>query len=449
MKTVVQFLGVLAWLQSAASPGNAQAVLKTLLNNGSDSNHLNVVFLSEGYTADQLAKFESDARSSRDFFLTFPPFNEYSNYFNFYAVEVASAESGSSHPADHILRDTYFHSTFGSYGIEKLLTIPPNDLDTNYDDGLGKVYSLLEALAPAYDLAAILVNDTEYGGGGGDVLVASLHSASRNIVMHETGHTLGKLGDEYGDAYPGYPDTEEPNTTTQTNRALIKWRAWIKDTTPIPTPPTNGVDIGLFEGAHYHEFGWYRPKAFCCMRTVGLPYCEVCAETLVRSIYGLVPIILSSSPEPSGPVSFDPTHGVAFSLAAPTPSTHDIRFEWFTNRSSQIVASSNSFFLDDPSITNLSVVARDVTPLVRTDLTGLLNATNQWATVALPSLQATVSESALFLSWPAWGGRFTVESAPTLLSPWLGVAAKPVQSGNRFQMTLSATNGSGYFRLKE
>ena len=56
------------------------------------------------------------------------------------------------------------------------------------------------------------------------------------ILTHETGHVLANLGDEYTNAHPGFPNTEEPNTTRQTESALIKWRVWMDSGTPVPTP---------------------------------------------------------------------------------------------------------------------------------------------------------------------------------------------------------------------
>ena len=64
-------------------------------------------------------------------------------------------------------------------------------------------------------------------------------ASSREIAVHEAGHAFSGLGDEYDSAYPGFPDTEEPNTTRETNPASIKWRDWILGGTPIPTPETS------------------------------------------------------------------------------------------------------------------------------------------------------------------------------------------------------------------
>ena len=94
---------------------------------------------------------------------------------------------------------------------------------------------------------------------------ATVNASSREIAVHEAGHTFSGLGDEYDSAYPGFPDTEEPNTTRETNPASIKWRDWILGGTPIPTPETStyAAVVGLFEGAHYHDTGWHRPKLDC------------------------------------------------------------------------------------------------------------------------------------------------------------------------------------------
>jgi hypothetical protein len=116
------------------------------------------------------------------------------------------------------------------------------------------VFNLLANLLPEYDVVILLVNDSKYGGSGGPVAIASTNQLSTEIAIHELGHTVVHLGDEYSDPIPGYPDTEEPNTTAQTNPALVKWRAWFVPGTPYPTPPTLDFAsiVGLFEGAHYH-----------------------------------------------------------------------------------------------------------------------------------------------------------------------------------------------------
>ena len=77
-----------------------------------------------------------------------PPFNAYRSYFNAFAISVASVQSGADHPLSGVFHNTYFNSSYGSYGVERLLTIPPNDQDANYADGEGKLTALLQAFVP-------------------------------------------------------------------------------------------------------------------------------------------------------------------------------------------------------------------------------------------------------------------------------------------------------------
>ena len=166
----------------------------------------------------------------------------------------------------------YFNSTFDST-YDYLVTIPSGGT------GQGRVDALLQTYMPQCDLSILLVNDNTDGGSDGFYRTAIVSkggvayeasSGQPGILSHEVGHVLANLGDEYDLPYPGFPDTEEPNTTQQTNRALIKWNAWISPSTPVPTPPSAGDGVvGLFEGAHYHSTGWYRPQLNCAMRANG------------------------------------------------------------------------------------------------------------------------------------------------------------------------------------
>ncbi len=79
-------------------------------------------------------------------------------------------------------------------------------------------------LAPdQHDTVIVLVNDEEYGGSGGGVSVSSTGPEMGETLLHELGHTLGLLADEYGGG--GGPDcfaTEpwEVNVTTVTTPRL-------------------------------------------------------------------------------------------------------------------------------------------------------------------------------------------------------------------------------------
>jgi hypothetical protein len=352
-----------------------QATIQPLLNNGPTAKRLNVVILSEGYTGPELSKYLSDANTMLSKLLNTPPFKEYNTYFNAFAISVASKESGSDHPSRNFYRDTFFNSTYDSFGIQRLITIA--------SAGRGRVDSLLQLLMPEYDVVIMIVNDPEYGGSGGFPAITSINASAPEIVVHELGHSFAGLGDEYTTPFPGYPEVEEPNTTRETRRSFIKWRVWILDSTPIPTPnaPQYASAIGLFEGAHYHDTGWFRPKLDCKMRTLGVDFCEVCAEALVKSKYALISPIDSFSPAATT-IALVGAETVSLGIVPLKPATHALSIQWRINGTAVAGATSPSFLVSAPALGNgthqVNVKVADNTNVVRNDPARLLSDSTSW-----------------------------------------------------------------------
>jgi len=109
--------------------------MQTILSNGSTSNRLNIVILSEGYTSAQLPQFLAHATNAINALLSHAPYQEYRNYVNAFAIKVASTDSGSSHPLQGVYRNTYFNSAFVN-AEDNFIEIP------NDSTGQGKVDSL-------------------------------------------------------------------------------------------------------------------------------------------------------------------------------------------------------------------------------------------------------------------------------------------------------------------
>ncbi len=445
---------VCLWLLSSTQLFS-QATITQILSNGPPASCINIVFLSEGYTASQLGQFTNDAKALLNYMQSGPPFDAYPNYFNGYAIAVASAESGADHPLSGINRNTYFNSSFYSYDIERLLTIPPNNLDGNYADGAGKVYALLQALMPEYDLVTVIVNDPEYGGSGGEILITSMNIDSPEIAAHELGHTFAALGDEYSDAYPGWVPSEMPNVTQQTNRALIKWTSWILDSTPIPTPDTSPYAsvVGLFEGAEYQTSGWYRPQHICEMRALGYPYCKVCAETLVKAIYTRIRPIKSNAPATNAPVTLANSQSVTLSVATLHPNTFNLNVLWFTNNVACGGATNSSFTVDTTALpfgsNQVKVEVTDPNPVVRTDPAQLLKDNRAWQVQILsPRLEYQRLQGAMLLSWTTNAQGFVLEYK-TNLAPsvsWQPAGAPTIVS-NRYTFTESIGRNAKFYRL--
>jgi hypothetical protein len=463
---------VVAWLLAAlvacgAPRAFAQPSMQTILTNGPVSNRLNIVVLSEGYTSSQLAQFSVDATNAVKALLSHPPYQEYSNYFNGYAIKVASSQSGSTHPGDGITNNTYFDSIYDPVS-DKLLTIPPNWADANYNHGQGKVDTLLQTFMPNCQLPILLVNDLYYEGGSDGfyktaiastgALLSEMPPSPPGMLTHETGHVLANLSDEYTytNAYAGAPSTEGWNTTQQTNRTLIKWNVWVSTNTPIPTP--DGYDygdtvIGLFQGAQYHANNWYRPELNCAMNSVGVPFCAVCSEALVLAIYQRVRPVDAFSPAGTN-FSVATTQALAFGVTLLQPATHNLNVQWCTNGVPWTGATNASFTLLPQSFANgtnwVSAVVKDNTPLVRNDPTNLLSQTLSWTlNVSIPQLH---------LDSPRWltGGKFAfritgttpkgvVVQSSTNLSSWGPVATNSLVSGQLWYTNSSASGSPRRF----
>jgi hypothetical protein len=411
-------LAVLILALSATPLLDAQAAIQTLLTNGPTSRRINITFFSEGYTAAELPGFTADASAVLQQLLATPPFNHYSNFFNAHAISVASAESGADHyTPSAVLVSTHFNSTFDSYGTQRLLTIPPNDRDGNYANGQGKVDALVASLMPETDIKVMIVNDPAYGGSGGQTLLTSKHPSSPEIAAHELGHSFAGLGDEYSTPFPGYPDIEEPNTTRASTRETVKWRNWIAAGTPVPTPDvaSNLTVVGLFEGAHYHATGWYRPKHECKMRTLGISFCEICAEANVLSIYRLAQPIDAAFPETN-----DVTIGSlqTFRITPLRPAGGIVTCQWFTNGVAVSSATNTNFTVTAASLGTgthlLKVIVADPTPLVRTDTARLLFDTNSWTVrVTAPSAPVISIPPASQTVWEGANVSFNVSATGT------------------------------------
>lgn len=298
MKRICILVGCL-WVLLGASQTVPQEPIEmfTVRTNGPHANRINLAIFGDGFSAAEQDKLRVQSTNFAGYIIDQPPFKDYAALWNVYSFTIVSKESGSDQPVKGIYRDTYLSSTFDSYGTPRLLTIPPNDRDGSSANGTRRVQLLLAHWLPSYDAVLIMCNDSRYGGAGGSFLTSSLEKSAPEIARHEMGHSFAGLGDEYSTAYP-YPDIEEPNTTRETNRNAIKWKAWILASTPVPTPNSSTYSklVGLFEGAHYHPKGWYRPWYDCKMRTLGKPFCPVCSEQLLIRMYAKLSIFDATYP---------------------------------------------------------------------------------------------------------------------------------------------------------
>ncbi|NVO09445.1 MAG: peptidase [Bacteroidales bacterium] len=258
--------------------------VEQIVNNGKTEQMLDITFIAEGYTQAQMKSFKEDVKRMYDYIITQEPFIRYKDKVNVWAVESPSEQSGPVNPGKNIWHRTPAGTSFYTFGTDRYLTTL-------------KFKSVMDIAANAPgDIVYILVNSTEYGGGGVynhyNVSTAG-HPLSNKVFIHEFGHGLAGLADEYyssevaySEFYPLGVEPWEPNITTLVNFDS-KWKSMIESGTPIPTPADDSfkTKIGVFEGGGYVSKGVYRPAFNCRMKSnQATGFCPVCVKAIENAI---------------------------------------------------------------------------------------------------------------------------------------------------------------------
>ncbi|MEL0454831.1 M64 family metallopeptidase [Flavobacteriaceae bacterium SZ-1-7] len=325
---------------------------------GDDNNRINLVILSEGYQSSELPQFITDATNFSNDMFTQSPYLEYADYFNVYAIKVPSNESGADHPgtATDVVEpispietvDTYFDTSFDSYGFHRLL----------YTSSFATINNVMADNFPNYDQIIILVNSNVYGGAGGFIATASNGASANEIAIHELGHSLFNLKDEYyqDDIYA----MEGINMTQETNPSLVKWTNWMG---------TNSVGIYQHSDFSGNPKPWYRPHQNCKMRYLGAPFCSVCKEAMVEKIHDLISPIDNYVPNNStveNPSSFP----LDFQLELIKPIPNTLESVWTLNGSNFANNVDDVTLLETSLIEGeniLTAVIHDNSPFQRVD----------------------------------------------------------------------------------
>ncbi len=249
---------------------------------GVPSKKYDIVFLPEGYTEKEMDKFIDDCDTLVNYLFNYQPFTELENEFNFWAVKAPSEESLCDIPADDIWGNTLLNSSYYTFDSERYL------MTEDYH----KVCDVA-ANAP-YDQIYILTNSEKYGGGA----IFNYYSLTvtndpkfKEIFVHELGHGLAGLADEYGydntfeDFYPNGVEPWEKNITTLSDFSK-KWKNDIDENTPVPTPDSTEYEnrIGVFEGAGYVAKGVYRSTSNSIMRTLNAKEFNKVSQDAIREV---------------------------------------------------------------------------------------------------------------------------------------------------------------------
>jgi len=295
-----------------------------IVENGPAQEKLDIVILGDGYSVKEMDKFNKDAKRLSEVLLSSEPFSTRKKDINIRLVETPAQESGIHKPHPGVFKRTPLSAHYSSFDSERYVLSYDNRTIRNV------------ASAVPYEFMVILVNERTYGGGGIYNLyttVASDNKFSDYIMIHEMGHHMAALADEYYSSSISYEapsvsiEPWETNITALLDKDNLKWKDLVEEGTPIPTPwnkeefDKHGYEIqkertelraakvdesvvedlfvreynqqneyyakeqykdkvGAFEGAGYNQYGMYRPQLDCIMYTRHNVFCKVCQRSI-------------------------------------------------------------------------------------------------------------------------------------------------------------------------
>lgn len=292
-------------------------------------NKIDVLAVADGYSSEERQVFQTSCDTIFGDFFRRSPFNVLKDRFNIRILFIPDTNSG--------ITDSPTRSNFGLHfnflGMERYLMSSRQE----------KLYKIIAGI-PA-DFVVLIGHSDEYGGGGLFNNLTTLTGENSNspfLFIHEFGHALAGLADEY---YKGGESLENifspgieplaPNITITTQKDKLKWRHLLTPQIALPTEwnklrfdeITDSVQalnatlnlleikeaeinsiyadlrrlymeknsilnnqvlarqIGLFEGAGYHADDFYRPSLNCIMFSIqGQSFDAVCEEAITKRI---------------------------------------------------------------------------------------------------------------------------------------------------------------------
>lgn len=289
--------------QPALADGGVLLGVTTVLDSGDPAAKIDIVFLPDGYTAEQQEDFNAKVDLVVAELLAAHPIFALRSAFNIHRVNVSSPESGTDKFA-----------TCGGDSSGDADQLRRTALDAGYcSGGNGTVYRCMftnDAMlatgfansAPDDNFIVVLVNDTGHGGcASGSLAFTTVKQDFEEVAVHEFGHSIFDLADEYQydreDTFTG-GEPGRVNVTISQNPAALKWGDLVLASTSIPSQlhgsacsnealPARSLAediVGTFEGAQYSRCGIFRPQYFCRMRESHRSFCGVCRRQVIRTL---------------------------------------------------------------------------------------------------------------------------------------------------------------------
>lgn len=262
---------------------------------GPPDNRVNLVFIGDGYTEDELDDWAAhvDEMVMRMLSDESPPYDRYANFINIYRIDLVSNESGVDRPSRNVYVDTALD------GCDCCIDWTIGECQVNWD----KTHAAIDDASGDIDIhwrlvalnTSLFIGGTHYPAEGTLAVYSANNAESFFIMVHEAGHGFHHLQDEYH--YAQYDDDPyvgaEPSAVNLTkNPGGAKWSEWHGF-----AQPHLGGPIGAYEGGLVvYGRDIYHPAPQCRMNGMHNVLDAVCQERAVHSIYEIVDPIDTSWP---------------------------------------------------------------------------------------------------------------------------------------------------------
>ncbi len=262
------------------------------LSGSKEGRGIPLVIMGDGYTIDQQDLFREHVDNVIDNLRSDAGIARHLAAFNIHMISTVSLDSGADDNEQTDSRNTAFDSVYNCRSIARLIC--------------ANTLALLQSALSEYgdtDQIILLVNDRRYGGSGNSGSRTAITSAySPQIALHELGHSVANLADEYVDnlitetsGLPPFVEGEYANITAITDPERVPWSHWIDPRERLPTR-VGEPGVGMFEGGLFRPAGLFRPTHDSRMRSYDAPFGPVNSEQWVLRLYTITQGIRGLSP---------------------------------------------------------------------------------------------------------------------------------------------------------
>lgn len=265
-----------------------------------NTNRINIGYAGDGLIAADTAKFTTymdsaikyskgltaianNARAMR-------PLPRYNKFFNWYVIPIISVQSGCSATPGWGIPDTFVVNTAlkGTHDRDRLGWTDDVLANGLYD-------TVAKVVGKAMDWKYTVLNINGYYNSGGTYTTFAYPNWG-DIAIHEAGHSLYSLADEYWSCDASTDNTEYPEINSTHTINSTKWLVWkgYVDIDPLIAIRVGGCGgtgstVDYYLGSRYVQNGQYRPtnnsKMGWTSQSNPVSFNAPCREKIIQNIY--------------------------------------------------------------------------------------------------------------------------------------------------------------------